>query len=155
MSQLGGRSVAIAARTAGFTGDEVRRAEAVAFAATRWQDHYELDVPGSPSLSRWGLFATPPDRYPGANPRDLFKAHLSAVDAYRYWMMAGGRWDWHPVVQDNGGARVIAAWRYLDQHGLWESKARQVPPSGVPLGHPIGAVPAHLNPFTQGGVRDG
>ncbi len=141
MTTWGGHDVARFARKAGFTGEDVRRAVVVAYAATGWNDHYQHDVPGSPQLSQWGLFATWPSALAAPDQRSLFDPQASADDAYRYWAHFNRTWDWAPVVGDNGGAAVKAAWATIDRHHLWGVKARQMPGAQVPFGHPRGIVP--------------
>lgn len=148
MTMLGGREVAAAARLAGFRGDEVKRAQAVAYAASRWQSHYEVNVPGSPSLTQWGLFGTNPNDPGVPDPRTLFDPVVSAKDAYSLWYADGGSWDWHPVTRALGGALLRGAWRLLDEYRLWDSREQDVAHVAVPLGHPVGVVPPW--PLTKG-----
>ena len=156
MTALGGRDVAAAAQAAGFVGDEIRRAQVIAYAATRWEDHYQSEVPGVPALTQWGLFATNPNYYDPANPRALFDPITSAKDAYRYWQAAGGTWDWHPVVRVADGALVRGAWHTIEQGRLWGSKASDHTTHLVALGHPGGPLPSRLPDGTYiGGIARG
>lgn len=146
MTQLGGREVYAVVTAAGFQGEEIKRAQCIAFAATRWQDHYVSEVAGVPDLTQWGLFATNPNDADPANPRGLFDPYQSAADAHRLWIDAGGVWDWHPVVKAYDGALVRGAWTALDEHNLWMTKTPQVTSLGVPFGHPNGVLPPGVYP---------
>lgn len=144
MTTLGGAAVAKVARLAGFHGDAIKQAQVVSYAATRWNDAYQWDVPGAPTLDQWGLFATWPNRDYDGNPRDLFKAQCSADDAYRLWSAAGQTWDWHPVVQAQGGSLIRGAYRLIEEHRLWSSSTRAHTAVAVPFGHPEGTRPPRL-----------
>lgn len=146
MTTLGGRVVAQLARDAGFSGDEVKRAQAVSFAATRWQDHYTSYVAGVPSLTQAGLFATTPELDGAPSERELLDGAVSAQDAYRLWTAAGGNWDWHPVVRAFDGMFVRSAWLALEAHKLWNSKTGDHQGPVVPFGHPEGTLPPGVYP---------
>lgn len=148
MTVMGGREVAAAVRLAGFPHTEVKRAQAVAYAASKWQSHFEVHVPGSPSLTQWGLFAVNPNTASPSNPRELFHPVAAARDALVRWTEAGGNWDWHPITTALGGSVLRAAWLTLDEHNLWNSKEQDTAHLAIPLGHPEGIVPPW--PFGEG-----
>jgi hypothetical protein len=125
----GGVEVLEFARQAGFTGDEVKRAACVAYAASQWRDHFESVIPGSPSLDRFGLWGLTLEELDGWSPRSAMNPRMSAEIAYAQWVAAGGTWDWHSIVQAGGGAVLRAAWSTIEAQHLWETRA----PSRQPL----------------------
>lgn len=130
------------ARLAGFQGSAINQAVVVSYAATRWDDAYTWDPPGAPVLDQWGLFATFPATSELPNPRDLYDPQCSAADAYRWYRANDGTWDWHPVVQAHQGALIRGAYDTIERLGLWSRKAKQMGGPAVPLGHPVGTIPA-------------
>lgn len=109
MTTLGGQHVLAIMLAAGFRDDDAKAAAAVALAASGWQDHYQLTVPGSPSLDRYGLFALSPDQLDGIPRADWYHVDAQASRARELWESHGRTWEWNSAVAAQGGAFARAA----------------------------------------------
>lgn len=85
------------ARDAGFSGDELHRAVAVAMASSQGDDHHVSNPAYLPSLERRGLWALRAAECPDVHPDALWNPATAAKAAYGAWAGAGRTWRWHPV----------------------------------------------------------
>jgi hypothetical protein len=126
VSWWGGVELVKFTREAGFLEPDVRRAITVAFAATRWADHYESSNAGARGSTRYGLWALDPTEAPVDRPRDLFDPRVAARATYELWRVHGKVWDWHPTVSQFSGLAVRQAWRTIDEYSLLTRTAAQM-----------------------------
>jgi Lysozyme like domain len=100
MTAWNGRSIAEFARRAGFYGDDVKIATAIALAASGGHDSYDVQA-GVPGAGHWqGLWAIDTDLWPEHADLDLHVPQTNAKAAYQSTIMSNG-YDWSAVYRNN------------------------------------------------------
>lgn len=100
MSYWAGRSIAAFAKGAGFFGDDVKTAVAIALAASGGYDHYDVHA-GVPGAGHWqGLWAIDTDLWPEHAHLDLHDPWRNAEAAYASTIMGNG-FGWSAVYRNN------------------------------------------------------
>lgn len=97
MSTWGVEQVAKWARGAGWRGDEIVTATALAMAASNGDDHHDSNPSMVPDLERRGLYALRSSEAPGIDFGTLFDPVVCTRAAHAFWRDMGGTWSWHPV----------------------------------------------------------
>jgi hypothetical protein len=133
----GGADVTRFAQAAGFDAVQSKRATAIAFAVSRFNDHYEQRIAGVPSMDQLGLWGLHPEMGPTARGLCLFDPVTSAKVLQHLWSEAGGTFEWMPVFSVRAGDLVRQAWTLLDDHRLWQTRARDMIQTGAsPIAQP-------------------
>ena len=138
MTTWGGLDVTGFARAAGFDPVQAKRATAIAFAVSGFNDHYFSGIAGVPSMDQVGLWGLHPDALPTQGPMALYDPATSARVLHSLWANSGESFLWMPVFQLHGGSEVIAAWQALDRGRLWQTRAKSMPQrAGPPTPQPV------------------
>jgi hypothetical protein len=106
MTLWGSSFIASLARDAGFKGDAVHDAVALAVAATQGADHYRHNPISWPGAERRGLWAIRVDEVPGDELVDLFNPSASARVAFALWQASSQSFGWHPTWISGAAANV-------------------------------------------------
>jgi hypothetical protein len=97
MSTWGVAQVASWAGDAGWAGDGLSDAVALALASSGGDDHHVSNPSYTEALERRGLFALRRCEAPQLDPGDLFDPVANTKAAFAHWRDMGGVWSWHPV----------------------------------------------------------
>lgn len=109
MTAWGSAMVAKIAKGAGFGGEALHDAVALALAASGGADHYQHNPISSPGAERRGLWAIRVDEVPGGEAADLFNADVNAAIARALWELSSGTFGWHPAWVSGAAAQVRPA----------------------------------------------
>lgn len=109
MSTWGAQGVARFARAAGFKGEALHDAVALALAASGGADHYAYNPISAPGAERRGLWAVRVDEQPAELVGDLFDPSHAARVARALWEGASQSFGWHPT-WINGQAAIKRAY---------------------------------------------
>lgn len=135
MTQWGGVEVSRFALGAGFIGPDNDAAVQLAYAASKWSDHYESPHVSDPTATRYGLWGLTQQETGIDNPRALLDPRTSALYLNRLFNAAGRSFDWHHGIQAEDGALFERAGKYIDTLRLKGRTAHAMPP----VGHVIGS----------------
>lgn len=146
--------VARFARAAGFNGEALHDAVALAMAASGGADHYSHNPIAHPGAERRGLWAIRVDQVPTELAADLFDGADNARVARRLWEDSGGAFSWHPT-WINGAAAREREWtvRALTQRNALGG-IRELRPFSDALGHMIAVANAYGLKLQTGQVHD-
>ncbi|HLI74296.1 MAG TPA: hypothetical protein VKU86_10500 [Acidimicrobiales bacterium] len=97
MSTWGVARLADWCRSAGFAGDALVEAVAMAQAASGGDDHHVSNPSYIEALCRRGLFALRQCEAPHLSVGELFDPEKNTAAAFAHWRDMGGVWAWHPV----------------------------------------------------------
>jgi Lysozyme like domain len=106
VTQWGASMVADIAGKAGFRGEELHDAVALALAASQGCDHYAHNPISAPGAERRGLWAIRVDEVPAGELPDLFNPSVSAAVARALWQLSGKSFGWHPAWISGEAMRV-------------------------------------------------
>jgi hypothetical protein len=109
MTQWGTAYVAQVARAAGFTGESLHDAVALAMAASGGADHYRHNPITVPGAERRGLFAIRVDEVPAELVADLFDPAANAGVARALYGLSGASFGWHPTWISGAAGRLRPA----------------------------------------------
>jgi hypothetical protein len=149
MSQWGVAAVAGWASRAGWSGDELHHAVAVAMAASGGADHWCYNPTSVPGVERRGLWAIRVDEVEPDEVARLFDPSAAAVIAHRLWSSAGGHWQWHPVWITGAAAQQLPLVRAV----LSGTSARGPRPLPVAFSDRLAAL-LHQVTQVQGGLPE-
>jgi hypothetical protein len=96
VTQWGSLFVSQVAARAGFRGEAMHDATALAMAATQGQDHYAHNPISLPGAERRGLWAIRVDEVPVGAVGDLFDPEFNAKVARLLWQASSDSFGWHP-----------------------------------------------------------
>lgn len=133
----GPQTIAKFAQAAGFSGEALHDAVALALAASNGADHYRHNPVAHPGAERRGLWAIRVDQVPFGITADLFDPENNAMVTQALWHESGGAFSWHPT-WINGAAARERQWvtpalrgrtddgRVVHAHGFGDVLARMV-----------------------------
>jgi hypothetical protein len=116
MTTWGTVQVAKWARDAGFTGEALYQAVAIAMAVTGGADHHVSNVGYTPELARRGLWALRADEWVGPVQGDLFDPAYAAKTLYAAWEAHGKTWGWHPGWTSGAAPAAVDTVRAMLNH---------------------------------------
>jgi hypothetical protein len=93
----GSDAVARWATGAGWRGEALHDAVALAIAASGGADHYRSNPISTPGAERRGLWALRVDEVPAHVADDLWLPSVCAQVAHNLWSASDGSFAWHPV----------------------------------------------------------
>lgn len=134
MTQWGGVELQQWCRRAGWRGDEVRRAAAVSWALSSWQDHYSYTPRDLPSWVELGLFGIHPGQVELVSISQLFDPLVSCQLAHQLWHESSSSWQWLKQYQVGGEQLIEHALMQLDARQLWGLTAAEMPRAGQARG---------------------
>jgi Lysozyme like domain len=105
----GSPAIATIAKAAGFSGDALHDAVALALAASGGADHYRYNPISLPGAERQGLWAIRVDEVPPDRIVDLFNANHCAAIARELWVASSKSFGWHPAWVSGAAAEVRPA----------------------------------------------
>lgn len=127
MSTWHAAQVAQWVQAAGWKGDDITTATALAMAASGGDDHHTSNPSWVPALERRGLFALRACEAPALSPGELYDPVRNAKAAWAFWRDMGGTWAWHPVWVSGEAGRELEAVRAV------LSSRRRPAVSGAPV----------------------
>lgn len=145
VTSWGPQAVAKYAEGAGFKGDALHDAVALAMAATQGADHYRHNPAMVPGAERRGLWAIRLDEVPAARVVDLFKPEHAAAIARELWAAAGESFGWHPTWISGHAAHV----RPLVVASLTGRGVKRGPVSALPFSDQLAHAVSRANAFGQ------
>lgn len=97
VTSWGPKPIADWAQAAGFKGEALHDAVALALAVSNGADHYAHNPITAPGAERRGLWGIRCDEVPDGMVVDLFKPRHNAAVARALWEASGGSFAWHPT----------------------------------------------------------
>lgn len=97
VTSWGPKPIADWAQAAGFKGEELFDAVALALAVSNGADHYAHNAITAPGAERRGLWGIRRDEVPDDMPLDLHNPQHNARVARALWVASGGSFAWHPT----------------------------------------------------------
>lgn len=106
MTSWGPHAVAKYAQGAGFKGDALHDAVALALAVSNGADHWAHNPISAPGAERRGLWGIRVDEVPEDLALDLFDPTHNAQALRALWQRSGKSFGWHPAWVNGAAARV-------------------------------------------------
>jgi hypothetical protein len=128
VTQWGAKFVADVAGRAGFTGEALHDAVALAMAVSQGADHYRHNPITVPGAERRGLWAIRVDEVPADMVADLFDPYVNAGVARALYGLSGASFGWHPAWISGAAGKI----RPAIVHHLNGTGRRNGPVSGRP-----------------------
>lgn len=87
-------AIAYFAGKAGWAGEDLAVAVAVALASSDGRDHLVVSIPPPPLHEYVGLWLVPANERTGRTVAELLNPYVNADTARRLWLLEGGGWSW-------------------------------------------------------------